>query len=78
MPRAKTMVVLGYPDIGAAGDGVRRVLPHEPWQLEGLDQVLVDLEKEAGLAKNAIPSLPSGGGLAHGAVHRCRPGRGGC
>lgn len=62
VPRAKTMVVLGYPDIGAAGDGVRRVLPHEPWQLEGLDQVLVDLEKEAGLAKNAIPSLPSGGG----------------
>jgi len=62
VPRAKAMVVLGYPDIAAAGDGVRRVLPHQPWQLEGLGQVLVELEKEAGLAKDAVRALPRGGG----------------
>ncbi|GAA3605583.1 FAD-binding and (Fe-S)-binding domain-containing protein [Microlunatus ginsengisoli] len=62
VPKAKSMVVLGYHDIAAAGDAVPAILPHEPWQLEGLDQVLVQLEKQAGLAHGATKELPRGGG----------------
>jgi FAD/FMN-containing dehydrogenase/Fe-S oxidoreductase len=62
VPAAKAMVVLGYPDIAAAADAVPRVLTHEPWQLEGMDQVLVGLEQSAHLAGEAIGQLPPGGG----------------
>jgi FAD/FMN-containing dehydrogenase/Fe-S oxidoreductase len=62
VPAAQAMVVLGYPDIAAAGDAVPRILRHEPWQLEGMDQVLVSLEESAHLAGDAISQLPSGGG----------------
>ncbi|HET9647784.1 MAG TPA: FAD-linked oxidase C-terminal domain-containing protein [Microlunatus sp.] len=62
VPNAKAMVVLGYPDIAAAGDAVTTILPHRPWQLEGLDQVLLQLEQQAQLAGNAISQLPAGGG----------------
>jgi Fe-S oxidoreductase len=56
------MVVLGYPDIAAAGDAVPDIVPHGPWQLEGLDQVLLQLEQQASLAGDAIGDLPAGGG----------------
>lgn len=62
VPKAKAMVVLGYPTIAAAGDAVTSVLPQNPWQLEGLDQVLIQLETEAGLAHGAANELPHGGG----------------
>ncbi len=62
VPAYTTMVVLGYPDIQAAGRAVTRVLPHEPWQLEGLDEVLVGLEQSEHLAGHAIERLPDGGG----------------
>src|SRR5512133_2846952 len=62
IPKAKTMVVLGYPDIAQAGDAVTSILPHKPWQLEGLDQVLLQLEEQAQLAGDAISQLPAGGG----------------
>jgi FAD/FMN-containing dehydrogenase/Fe-S oxidoreductase len=62
VPAAQAMVVLGYPDIAVAGDAVPRVLRHDPWQLEGMDQVLVNLEESAQLAGDAISQLPSGGG----------------
>jgi FAD/FMN-containing dehydrogenase/Fe-S oxidoreductase len=62
VPAAKAMVVLGYPDIAAAADAVPHVLRHDPWQLEGLDQVLVELDVSAHLAGAAIAELPPGGG----------------
>jgi FAD/FMN-containing dehydrogenase/Fe-S oxidoreductase len=62
VPNAKAMVVLGYPDIATAGDAVPDVLRHDPWQLEGLDHVLIDLEEAAHLAGTAIADLPPGGG----------------
>jgi FAD/FMN-containing dehydrogenase/Fe-S oxidoreductase len=62
VPAAKSMVVLGYPDIGAAGDAVPDIVPHGPWQLEGLDQVLLQLEQQAQLAGEAMSDLPAGGG----------------
>ena len=39
VPAAQAMVVLGYPDIATAADAVPHVLRHDPWQLEGMDQV---------------------------------------
>ncbi len=62
VPQARAMVVLGYPDIGSAGDAVPGILTHDPWLLEGMDRVLVQLEKEARLARHAIGELPRGGG----------------
>src|SRR3954454_6823100 len=62
VPRAKAMVVIGYPDVAQAGDAVPEILPHEPWQLEGMDQVLLQLEQQAQLAGEAISQLPAGGG----------------
>ncbi len=62
IPKAKAMVVLGYPDIAAAGDAVMEIVAHDPWQLEGMDQVLIDMEKQARLAGTAIDMLPRGGG----------------
>ena len=62
VPNAKAMVVLGYPDIAAAGDAVPQILPHQPWQLEGMDQVLIQLEQQAQLAGEARQEMPKGGG----------------
>ncbi|MEP6631512.1 MAG: FAD-binding and (Fe-S)-binding domain-containing protein [Lapillicoccus sp.] len=62
VPKAKSMVVLGYPDIAAAGDAVMQIVAHDPWQLEGMDEVLIDMEKQAHLAGDAIDMLPRGGG----------------
>ena len=68
--------MLGYPDIAAAGDAVPQILPHQPWQLEGMDQVLIQLEKQAHLAGDGdASSCPSGGGWLMIAVRRRRPGR---
>ena len=62
VPKATSMVVLGYPDIAAAGDAVMEVVAHDPWQLEGMDEVLIDMEKQAHLAGEAIAAMPHGGG----------------
>jgi FAD/FMN-containing dehydrogenase/Fe-S oxidoreductase len=62
VPRHKTMVVLGYPDIQSAGRAVERILPHRPWQLEGMDDVLIQLERAEGLAGPAINQLPQSRG----------------
>jgi FAD/FMN-containing dehydrogenase/Fe-S oxidoreductase len=62
VPRHKVMVLLGFPDIGAAGDAVPAVLEHHPWQLEAMDDVLVRLEDAARIEEDAIRQLPRAGG----------------
>jgi FAD/FMN-containing dehydrogenase/Fe-S oxidoreductase len=62
VPKAKALVVLGYPDIETAADAVPTILEHEPWQLEGMDDILVNLNREQGVAEDAIEGLPTGGG----------------
>ena len=62
LARNKALVVLGYPDVAAAGDAVPQVLRHDPWQLEGLDDVLIGLEKADHDEEGAIAGLPPGGG----------------
>ena len=54
--------MLGYPDVASAADAVPRVLPHEPHQLEGLDDRLVGFERAKGAHAHALAELPEGAG----------------
>ncbi|MDI3195450.1 FAD-linked oxidase C-terminal domain-containing protein [Pseudarthrobacter sp. AL07] len=57
--RHKTMVVLGFENIGAAGDAVMQVLPFSPTACEGMDRRIVDVvANRRGAA--AVPDLPAG------------------
>ncbi|MFU8871787.1 FAD-binding and (Fe-S)-binding domain-containing protein [Micromonospora sp. SL4-19] len=58
----KVMVFLGYPDIAAAADDVKHILPHNPIALEGLDDKLINFEKRKHLHAAAVHLLPQGGG----------------
>jgi FAD/FMN-containing dehydrogenase/Fe-S oxidoreductase len=58
----QTMVLLGFPSLEQAGRAVERILPHKPWQLEGLDEVLINLEHEVHAVDTAIRELPEGRG----------------
>jgi FAD/FMN-containing dehydrogenase/Fe-S oxidoreductase len=62
VPRHKSLVVLGYPDIADAADVVPLVLRHSPLLLEGLDDVLISLEREEHLSPEALDKLPEGSG----------------
>jgi FAD/FMN-containing dehydrogenase/Fe-S oxidoreductase len=62
VPRHKSLVVLGYPDIADAADVVPLVLRHSPLLLEGLDDVLISLEREEHLSPDALDKLPEGSG----------------
>ncbi|WP_216699845.1 FAD-binding and (Fe-S)-binding domain-containing protein [Arthrobacter sp. H5] len=55
----KTMVVLGFENIGAAGDAVTSVLPFTPTACEGLDSRIVEVVR-ARKGPQAVPELPSG------------------
>jgi len=60
--KARTLVVLGYPDLAAAADDVPHVLSYDPIALEGIDDKLVDFEKRKRLHPAALHMLPPGGG----------------
>ena len=55
----KTMVVLGFADIGAAGDAAPRVLPFCPTACEGLDSRIVDVVRTR-KGPASVPELPGG------------------
>ncbi len=56
----RSLVLLGYPDIAAAGDAVPTVLRAEPIALEGLDEKLVSFERKRHLNPHAVDLLPDG------------------
>ncbi len=58
-PRHRLLVVLGYPDIAAAGDATPLVLEHAPTACEGIDRRIVDVVRER-LGPSAVPPLPDG------------------
>ena len=58
-PAHRLLVVLGYPDIAAAGDATPRVLAHHPVACEGIDSRIVDVVRER-LGPQAVPPLPRG------------------
>ncbi len=55
----KRMVVLGFSDIGSAGDAVMAVLPFQPTACEGLDSRIVDVVRTR-KGREAVPDLPAG------------------
>ncbi|MGE0449399.1 MAG: FAD-binding and (Fe-S)-binding domain-containing protein [Vicinamibacterales bacterium] len=61
-PRARTLVVLGYPDVYQAGDHVPDILPHRPIGLEGIDDRLVADMRTAGIHTKHLGMLPEGKG----------------
>jgi FAD/FMN-containing dehydrogenase/Fe-S oxidoreductase len=62
VPRCRSLVVLGYPDITLAADVVPQVVKHAPLAVEGLDDTLISLEREEHLSSAALDKLPEGSG----------------
>ncbi len=61
-PTARTLVVLGYPDIFRAADAAPSIAPHRPEQLEGIDERLITFERERRMNPPALRLLPDGQG----------------
>ncbi len=61
-PRERVLVVLGFPDIFAAGDAVPRLLESGPIACEGLDERIIGGLRERRLALEEIALLPPGNG----------------
>jgi FAD/FMN-containing dehydrogenase len=56
----RTLVVLGFPDIAAAGNAIPSILPYEPIALEGVDHKLIHDEQLKQLNPDALHELPEG------------------
>ncbi len=61
-PPFRTLVVLGYPDVYAAGDHVPEILAFQPLGLEGLDDRLISFMARKNLHPDGVALLPPGGG----------------
>lgn len=61
-PPARSLVVLGYPDVYSAGDHVTEILPFKPVGLEGMDDVLVSDMKKKHMHPQDVKLLPEGKG----------------
>jgi FAD/FMN-containing dehydrogenase/Fe-S oxidoreductase len=62
-PRARSLLVLGYPDVFSAGDHVPEVMGFGPIALEGLDDRLIDHMHRKGLHERYLRYLPAGRGF---------------
>jgi FAD/FMN-containing dehydrogenase/Fe-S oxidoreductase len=62
IPKYRSLVILGYPNIVEAAGVVPLVNEHSPLAAEGLDDTLVELEKEEHFSADALSKLPSGAG----------------
>ncbi|MGH3422779.1 MAG: FAD-binding oxidoreductase, partial [Streptosporangiaceae bacterium] len=54
IPKFRSLVVLGYPDIAEAAELVPLVVEHNPLACEGLDDTLISLEREEHLGGDAL------------------------
>jgi FAD/FMN-containing dehydrogenase/Fe-S oxidoreductase len=61
-PPARSLLVLGYPDVFGAADHLPDVLAHRPIGLEGIDDRLIADMDAVGLHPENIGLLPEGGG----------------
>jgi FAD/FMN-containing dehydrogenase/Fe-S oxidoreductase len=61
-PNARSLLVLGYPDVYRAGDHVPDVLAFRPIGLEGMDDRLIDDMKKARIHPENVSLLPEGKG----------------
>ncbi len=62
-PRARTLLVLGYPDIYAAADHVPAVMEEKPIGLEAIDRRLITDMHKKGLHERYLQYLPEGHGF---------------
>jgi FAD/FMN-containing dehydrogenase/Fe-S oxidoreductase len=60
-PRAKALLVFGFPDIFRAADEVMKVLEAQPIGLEAIDDVLVGNLRRKGKLRRELDLLPEGG-----------------
>jgi len=61
-PAARSLVVLGYKDVYAAGDHVPEILPFKPIGLEGMDDILIENMKSSNIHPENAQLLPKGDG----------------
>ena len=61
-PAARSLLVLGYPDIYHAGDHVPLIRKYKPVGLEGIDDVLIDAMKLKRIHPRDLKILPEGKG----------------
>jgi len=61
-PPFRTLAVLGYPDVFAAGDHVPEILAWQPIGLEGFDDRLIDALRAKRLHEEGVAMVPPGGG----------------
>ncbi len=61
-PPVRSLLVLGYPDIYAAGDHIPQIMAAGPTGCEGLDERLFRLTRDERLHPQAIELMPEGGG----------------
>lgn len=61
-PKERSLLVLGFPDIYAAGYACPAIMKHQPIGLEGFDDLLLQFMQKKGLDVNDISLLPKGGG----------------
>jgi FAD/FMN-containing dehydrogenase/Fe-S oxidoreductase len=61
-PNARSLLVLGYPDVFVAGDHVTDILPLRPTGLEGFDHLLFQWIQIKGTNASELHLLPEGGG----------------
>ncbi|MBO0690624.1 MAG: FAD-binding oxidoreductase, partial [Candidatus Dormibacteraeota bacterium] len=59
-PRARSLLVLGYPDVFQVGDHVSQILEHRPIGCEAIDQVLLEDERQLGINLRQLSQLPEG------------------
>ena len=58
-PAHRTLVVLGYPDFGTAGDIIPAILEFKPTACEGIDSRICDVVRSR-RGPDAVPPLPGG------------------
>jgi FAD/FMN-containing dehydrogenase/Fe-S oxidoreductase len=61
-PKARSVLVLGYPDVYVAADQVPAILESRPMALEGMDDRLVEAMRTKGMHLEHLRLLPEGGG----------------
>lgn len=59
-PKARSLLVLSYPDIFTAGGACPSIMKHKPIGLEGFDDKLIGFMKKKGLNTEDISLLPKG------------------
>ncbi|HVW96164.1 MAG TPA: FAD-binding and (Fe-S)-binding domain-containing protein [Mucilaginibacter sp.] len=62
-PRARSLLVLGYPDVYAAGHHAPTAMKHHPIALEGIDHELISFMEKKGLNVADLSLLPKGKGF---------------